>query len=437
MTTSLSDNVFAEHERRYAGTVASDPATLDAHPLAEGDIQDRALSAIVEAVREVRRVRGRVVMPAVETEIAQRFAGAIGERAIKLLREGLPYESDLEDVVTALRQRGACARLGRAVRSADEATRTLDWSKAQEHLRAASEVRADGFGNDPIVSASDAWTATLNRKGERHAWRVTIDPDLDAWVRLTPGSCFVLGAPTNVGKTSLLARWTRQAALNGHPSAIVSLEDDVDGIAQKWLAEAAQVDSRDLRDMRLNESAQQRIADAIAQNARLPLYAVDILDRSLERTIAAMRSLATMGVRLIGLDYLQAIRGDKSMHSARERIDYNLNEILACAKQLGVALILTSQYARFEKGSNREPTLADLKESGTIENAAKYVVLAWREGESSDDPVIAKLAKVKDGAGIGQRFAWRRTSGGTLIACPPPDKRRGPALKDFGLGGDL
>jgi replicative DNA helicase len=425
------DSVHEHHERVYAGTVVSEPRTLDEHPLAEGDLLHPVYAAIVDAVRIARRDRPRVTVPAIKRALEVTHARHAA-RAFEVLDGGtLVYEPDIAPIVESLRERGACRRAKRAAEAILGAARSGKWAEVQAAIADASSVRADGVARNPIVSFADAMelaaapkAATTSESDAGAQIVIPFERRLNGIIRLTPKTRIVLGAPTNVGKTSLVARWCRTAMMSGVPSAMISVEDPVEHFGVKWLAEHASIDSERLRDRELGAQERESAARAIDEARGSRMWVVHVEDRSLDGVLSAVRSVAALGAKLVAIDYLQAIRGDRALKSAKERIDHNLNELIAVGNVAGVAMIIVSQLSRQEKGSGtRPPTLSDLKESGDIENAATWVVLLHREKESSEAPIIGRVAKVKNGRGIGTRVAWCRDRHGVLEECDPPAKR--------------
>lgn len=428
------DPIALAQERSYAGTVVADVATLDSWPLTEGDLLHATLRQIVDAAREERRVRPRVTVPAIVKRVAHVHGPKAGDDASRILGDGLPYEPDLQPAVEAIRERGACRRAEGIARVVQQAAKRGAWHEVQRGSADLASVSSAGIPVDPIRRAVDVMRAAANPLKRDNASVIPIETTLDGVIKLAPGKWLTIGAPTNVAKTTLLRRWTRRAAINGHSSALITIEDPEDMIGGGWLAEESSVSSTKIRDGELDEAQRAMVSEALRRAEDLKLHVVQIRDRTLERVIAAMRALAAIGVRLIAIDYLQAIRGDMQLRTRKERIDHNLNELIACAATLNVAVILASQLVRPEKGRKAEPTLYDLKESGDIENCSTYVVIVWRDGEDSDAQVLGKVAKVKDGPGVGKRVAWDRDpdTGTLVVGTPPARKKRALSGGAFG-----
>lgn len=419
-------------ERRYVGTCVRAPKTVHAAPLHESDITDAALAAIVEAVTSLLGAGRPVTPPRIESLVASDYPLA-ARRVAQLLTDGLPYDTDVATTAAVLRERGAFRRVRAVLLPVLASDATPAWDDVQNALQAASSVRADVWGGSPLMDPYDAVVRHLERAAAGLDAPIGVDAQVASTVRLRPGTCLVLGAPTNVGKTSLLAHFLRTAALSGHGAALVSCEDTEEHIAIKWVAEDAEISATALARVQLYGGEQERIMHARERHRERMLRVVHVRDRKLAGVLAGIRQAAAQGCQVVGIDYLTAIAHHAPGQTRRDAVDHVLSEILGCAYGLGLAVILVSQYAREDKErvARRMPKLADLKESGTIENAATYVILLWRWEDKDGAQVEGVVAKVKDGPGVGTRLAWKRDDRGNLRAAKPQEAPKGGATQDF------
>lgn len=206
----------------------------------------------------------------------------------------------------------------------------------------------------------------------------------------------ILAGRPAMGKTALATNMAfscalrfmrdREAGLQGSagaPVAFFSLEMSADQLANRILAEQAQISSEDLRMGRIQQSDFNQLARAAADLQDLPLH----IDDTPGLTIAALRARARRlkrqkGIGLVVVDYLQLLQG-----SAKSSNDNRVNEISeitrglkTLAKELDVPVIALSQLSRaVEQREDKRPQLADLRESGTIEQDADIVLFVFRE----------------------------------------------------------
>jgi replicative DNA helicase len=169
----------------------------------------------------------------------------------------------------------------------------------------------------------------------------------------------------------------------GAPIAFFSLEMSADQLATRMLAEQSRISSEVLRMGKISQEEFRSLARASAQFERLPFY----IDDTPGLTIAALRTRARRlkrqkGIGLIIVDYLQLLQG-----SGRSSNDNRVNEISeisrglkTLAKELNVPVLALSQLSRaVEQRENKRPQLADLRESGSIEQDADIVMFIYRE----------------------------------------------------------
>lgn len=219
---------------------------------------------------------------------------------------------------------------------------------------------------------------------------------------LDPGTMMVVGAATGVGKSSTcLAMAMGQAGLNV-PVGIVSLED----ARRIWGARAAGKWSgiSPLR-MRQKSGPDKLKPDDYAKLGQLPehcpdppVYIEDPIGGSEDDVCAAMRRLVHRhGVRVLYVDYVQAIRSTSQSSGRHHQVREIASRLKAQAYALGVPLVLVSQIRRREQGSQAEPNMHDLKESGDLENGAEIILLLWLPDSKRRDFVAGKVEKSKWG----------------------------------------
>jgi replicative DNA helicase len=156
-----------------------------------------------------------------------------------------------------------------------------------------------------------------------------------------------------------------------------------DQLATRILAEQSQISSESLRMGRINQEEFRRLARAAAELQDLPLY----IDDTPGLTIAALRTRSRRlkrqkGIGFIVVDYLQLLQGS-SRQSNENRVQ-EISEITrglkTLAKELNVPVLALSQLSRaVEQREDKRPQLADLRESGTIEQDADIVLFVFRE----------------------------------------------------------
>jgi replicative DNA helicase len=218
--------------------------------------------------------------------------------------------------------------------------------------------------------------------------------DLDAALNggLQPGRVYVLAARPSIGKTALAIQVALHRAKAGDGVLLLSQEMPAEECIDRAACNLGGVDYGRLQRGELNDIDWGGVSIATEAIARMPLW----IDDEPGLTIAAIRakamSLRRQGLKLLVLDYLQLCSGTNpgrgtTRNTEIEEISRGLKIL---AKQLGIAVLLLSQ--------NPEPTLADLRDSGAIEQDADAVLFLWLVRTWSDRKIIGLgLAKNRQG----------------------------------------
>ncbi len=191
----------------------------------------------------------------------------------------------------------------------------------------------------------------------------------------------VLAGRPSMGKTAFALNIARNAAVEHNvPVGFFSLEMSNQQLVQRLLCMEAEVDSQRLRTGQLHESEWPKLSRRIGRLVEAPIYiddtpAMDVLKlRARARRMAAERH-----VGLIIVDYMQLMEGPKGMESRQQEISYISRSLKTLAKELEIPIIALSQLSRaVESRTDRRPTLADLRESGAIEQDADVVMFVYR-----------------------------------------------------------
>jgi replicative DNA helicase len=199
----------------------------------------------------------------------------------------------------------------------------------------------------------------------------------------------IAGRPS-MGKTALAINIAQYASIeNETPVAIFSLEMSKEQLAFRLLASEARVDSQRLRKGFVGEVDWPKLTTAAGRLSEAPIYIDDTPAISvLEMKAKARRLKAEKGLGLVILDYLQLMRGRGP--SREQEISEISRSLKSLAKELEVPVVALSQLNRqVEARSDRRPQLADLRESGAIEQDADVIMFIYRDevyNKSEDNP---------------------------------------------------
>ncbi|MFH0838911.1 MAG: replicative DNA helicase [Candidatus Omnitrophota bacterium] len=191
----------------------------------------------------------------------------------------------------------------------------------------------------------------------------------------------IAGRPS-MGKSALVSCIAEHAGIiEKIPLVIFSLEMSKEHLVQRMLCSHARVDAHKVRTGFLAQSDWPRLTSAAGRLSDAPMFIDDSPSMSvLELRAKARRLKAQHGIRLVIVDYLQMIKGHKGAENRQQEISEISRGLKALAKELKIPVVAVSQLSRSpEKREDRRPQLADLRESGAIEQDADLVALLFRE----------------------------------------------------------
>ena len=214
----------------------------------------------------------------------------------------------------------------------------------------------------------------------------------------------ILAARPAMGKTTFVTNLAYNIATIEKKSVLFfSLEMSKEQLVDRMLADAAGVDSWNIRTGNLSDEDFAKLADAMGEMAEAPIFIDDTPGVSvLEMRTKARRAAHDGELGLIVIDYLQLMQGSGSAKSSANRVQ-EVSEISRglklLARELNVPVIALSQLSRsVESRDPKIPQLADLRESGSIEQDADIVMFLYREAyynpeterENITDLILAK-----------------------------------------------
>jgi replicative DNA helicase len=264
---------------------------------------------------------------------------------------------------------------------------------------------------DQIIKESLDVVDRLSKRKERVTGVPTGYYDLDDLTAgLQASDLIVIAGRPSMGKTSLALGMAQHAALHaGAVVGIFSLEMSKPQLVLRMLSSEARVDSHALRTGKLQKEDWWRLAEAAGRLEQAPIF----IDDSGALTVQQMRGKARRlkaerGLDLLIVDYLQLMQGRSDAESRQQEISDISRSLKSLAKELNVPVIALSQLSRaVENRKPPIPMLADLRESGAIEQDADVVMFIYREevyDQTSERKGIADILVSKHRNGpIGKR----------------------------------
>jgi len=235
-----------------------------------------------------------------------------------------------------------------------------------------------------IVKSSFETIERLYEKKERVTGVPTGFTDMDEMTSgLQPSDLIIVAGRPSMGKTALALSMAQYAAIEKREIvAIFSLEMSKEQLVLRMLCSEARVDAHKLRSGFLGRTDWPKLTSAAGRLAEAPIYIDDSPAMTvLEMRAKARRLKAERGLGLVIVDYLQLMRGRGSADNREQEISDISRSLKALAKELAIPVIALSQLSRAveTRGGDKKPQLADLRESGAIEQDADVVMFIFRE----------------------------------------------------------
>lgn len=264
-------------------------------------------------------------------------------------------------------------------------------------LNELTERKADRRGAD-IMEAYDHLVKGLENDGLNGVPTGfhELDNNTGGW---QPGNLLIIGARPGMGKTTVALDWVYAAAAAAVPVMFVSLEMTSREVYYKLAAKKAGIPSWRLQRSEVTPEELPRVWPALEYISELPLYVFD--DRSIGNTLHSVRDKARQvqrehGLGLIVIDYIQLMNGEEK--NREERVSAISQGLKRLAKQMNIPVICLSQLSRAVeiRGGAKRPQLADLRESGSLEQDGDLVGFLYR-------PEYYEIDEDEDGASLKGR----------------------------------
>jgi replicative DNA helicase len=196
------------------------------------------------------------------------------------------------------------------------------------------------------------------------------------------GDLIIVGGRPSMGKTAFALNIAQYVGLElGEPVAIFSLEMAKEQLAFRMLCSEAMVNSSSIRKGFVKKEDWHKLTNAASNLTNAPIFIDDSSSiTALELRAKARRLKMERGLSLIIVDYLQLMRGKGSFERREQEISDISRSLKALAKELNVPVIAVSQLNRsVEQRRPPKPILADLRESGAIEQDADVILFLYRD----------------------------------------------------------
>jgi replicative DNA helicase len=234
-----------------------------------------------------------------------------------------------------------------------------------------------------LLNASLDRLEALYDRGESITGVPTGFTDLDDRLSgLQPSNLVIVGARPAMGKTSFALNIAAHAAMEGNtPTLIFSLEMSHLEITQRLICAEARVEASRMRNGRLHDSDWGKISHAVGRLGEAPIYIDDNpMITVMDIRAKARRLKSREGLGLVVIDYLQLMSGRSNAENRQVEISEISRGLKILARELSVPVVALSQLSRqLEMRADKRPQLADLRESGALEQDADVVMFLYRD----------------------------------------------------------
>lgn len=334
-----------------------------------------------------------------------------GSAYLTELTNYVPTAAHAEAYAELVAQKAVRRRLIRASTEISELGYNEDTTTQELLEKAEAELFSvsDQSLKQDLVSIESILTESFDRMEELHRNKGTLRGvrtgyrDLDNMTAgLQRSDLIILAARPAMGKTTLVTNLAYNVAtIAKQPVLFFSLEMSKEQLVDRMLADASGVDAWNIRTGNLSDDDFSKLSEAMGEMAEAPIFIDDTPGMTvLEIRTKARRAMHEQPLGLIIVDYLQLMQGSGRSDGNRvQEVSEISRGLKLIARELNVPVIALSQLSRsVESRSPQIPQLADLRESGSIEQDADIVMFIYREAyynpeterENITDLIIAK-----------------------------------------------
>ena len=316
------------------------------------------------------------------------YAGMVRQKAIS--RRLMKINSEISELIVNPQGKDAAELL-------DEAE-TKIFSLNDEASRTSTNIQK----LDELIPQSIERMNEIAKNGSSLLGASTGYKDLDSKLQgLQDGDLIIVAARPSMGKTALSMNIVENLVLNKDvPGGVLvfSLEMPAESLTTRLLASNAKIDQQKVRSASMNQADLKKFMESSSKLKDLPLYIDDSSMLSPMELRARARRIARQepnGLSLIVVDYLQLMQLPASQENRVNQISEISRSLKMLAKELNVPVIALSQLNRaVEQRPNKRPIMADLRDSGAIEQDADVILFIYRDEVYNEDSEEGNKAEI-------------------------------------------
>jgi replicative DNA helicase len=316
------------------------------------------------------------------------YAGMVRQKSIS--RKLMKINSEISELIVNPQGKDAAELL-------DEAE-TKIFSLNDEASRTSTNIQK----LDELIPQSIERMNEIAKNGSSLLGASTGYKDLDTKLQgLQDGDLIIVAARPSMGKTALSMNIVENFVLNKDiPGGVLvfSLEMPAESLTTRLLASNAKIDQQKVRSASMNQADLKKFMESSSKLKDLPLYIDDSSMLSPMELRARARRIARQepnGLSLIVVDYLQLMQLPASQENRVNQISEISRSLKMLAKELNVPVVALSQLNRaVEQRPNKRPIMADLRDSGAIEQDADVILFIYRDEVYNEDSEEGNKAEI-------------------------------------------
>ncbi|HVT01155.1 MAG TPA: replicative DNA helicase [Patescibacteria group bacterium] len=349
-------------------------------------------------------------------KIKKKYEAVGGSEYLTSLADAVPTAANIEHYASILKE--TYIRRSMITMASSMAELSFEEDKSSMELLDTIEQKIFSISQQNVkqgfVHVRDTLTESFDKLDELHKndskYRgvETGFVDLDMMLSgFQDSNLIVLAARPGQGKTAFVINIAQYvSAVNKQSVGIFSLEMSKEELVDRLLISQANIDAWKLKTGKLSEDDFEKLSGAMGELAEAPIF----IDDTPGITIAEIRSKARRlqlehGLKLLVIDYMQLVNPGRRFENRVQEVTYISQSLKNLARELKIPVIGVSQLSRaVEQRGDRKPQLADLRESGSIEQDADVVMFLYTKDEefTPQRVVCINIAKHRNGA-VGEK----------------------------------
>jgi replicative DNA helicase len=361
------------------------------------DFYREAHATICEAIRDLFAQGEPVDAVTVSDELSRRgvLEGVGGKPYIHTLVASVPTAANAAHYARIVTEHATLRRLiDAATRIAQDAYEVPEdvedaVNRAEELMFSVAEgrIHQDFRPIRDLLAESMDHIEALAGRNEEITGLPTGFTDLDRLLSgMQPGNLILIAARPAMGKSTLAMNIAQHVAQHAdQPVVLFSLEMSWMEIVQRLICAESRVNTSNIRTGRMGEAEWRRVSQCVGRLAEAPLYIDDTPSITMGEIRAKCRRLKSRGgLGLVVVDYIQLMQSPRRSENRVQEVSDISRSLKILAKELEVPVVAVSQLSRQPEQSGggskpRRPRLADLRESGALEQDADVVMFVYRE----------------------------------------------------------